>query len=133
MADQPTTIKLTELADVISREFSDEDSITCYLGSNAATPTAVIEHLTSAIKAGTPRLPFIRMAHILLQGPVPYVEKGLQNRIMTFSLFSAGDVRKAANEGRAYYLPCTLANLDSLLGKGRRIAGCARRWNLSDL
>ena len=27
---------------------------------------------------------------------------------------------QAANEGRAYYLPCTLANLDSLIGKGRR-------------
>jgi len=38
---------------------------------------------------------------------------------MTYSIFSGGDVRRAANEGRAYYLPCTLANLDSLIGKGR--------------
>ena len=59
------------------------------------------------------------MVHLLLQGPVPYVEKGLQDRIMTYSIFSAGDVRKAANEGRAFYLPCTLANLDSMIGKGR--------------
>jgi acyl-CoA hydrolase len=29
-------------------------------------------------------------------------------------------VRQAANEGRAYYLPCTLANLVSLIGRGRR-------------
>jgi 4-hydroxybutyrate CoA-transferase len=41
---------------------------------------------------------------------------------MTFSIFSAGEVRKAANEGRAYYLPCTLANLDSLIGKGKPFA-----------
>lgn len=39
---------------------------------------------------------------------------------MTYSIFSAGDVRQAANDGRAYYLPCTLANLDSLIGAGRR-------------
>ena len=38
---------------------------------------------------------------------------------MTYSIFSAGVVRKAANEGRAFYLPCTLANLDSLIGKGK--------------
>jgi acyl-CoA hydrolase len=39
---------------------------------------------------------------------------------MTFSTFSGGDVRIAANEGRAYYLPCTLANLVSLISKGRK-------------
>ncbi len=122
MVDRPTTITLDQLADVISREFKDKEIITCYLGSNAATPTAVIEALTVALKARTPRLPFIRMVHILLQGPVPYVEEGLQDRIMTYSIFSAGDVRKAANEGNAYYLPCTLANIDSLIGNGREYA-----------
>jgi acyl-CoA hydrolase len=122
MINHPTRIKLDQIADVISREFKDKQVITCYLGSNAATPTAVIEHLTAAIKAGAPKLPFIRMVHILLQGPVPYLEKGLQDRIMTYSIFSAGEVRTAANEGRAYYLPCTLANLDSLLAKDRPFA-----------
>jgi acyl-CoA hydrolase len=67
-----------------------------------------------------PALPFIKMVHLLLQGPVPYVAAGLQDRVMTYSIFSAGEVRKAANEGRAFYLPCTLANLDSLIGKGRK-------------
>jgi acyl-CoA hydrolase len=59
------------------------------------------------------------MVHILLQGPVPYVREGLQDRVLTYSVFSAGDVRQAANEGRAYYLPCTIANLESLIGKTR--------------
>jgi 4-hydroxybutyrate CoA-transferase len=119
MPYQPVVIKLDEIADIISREFRHREMITCYVGSNAATPTAVLEYLTAAIKAGRSKLPFIRMVHLLLQGPVPYVEKGLQDRIMTYSMFSTGDVRLAANEGRAYYLPCTLANLDSLIGKGR--------------
>jgi 4-hydroxybutyrate CoA-transferase len=119
MPSQPTIINLDQIAEVIAREFKDRDQITIYIGSNAAAPTAALESLTAAIKARSPKLPFIRMVHLLLQGPVPYVEEGLQDRIMTYSIFSAGVVRKAANEGRAFYLPCTLANLDSLIGKGK--------------
>ena len=119
MPTQPAIIKLDQIAEVIAREFKDRDQITCYVGSNAASPTASLEALTTAIKARSPKLPFIRMVHILLQGPVPYVEEGLQDRIMTYSIFSTGVVRKAANEGRAFYLPCTLANIDSLIGKGK--------------
>ena len=119
MIDKPSIIKLDQIADVLAREFKGRDVITCYVGSNAAVPTASLEALTEAIKARTPKLPFIRMVHLLLQGPVPYVEAGLQDRVMTYSIFSAGEVRKAANEGRAFYLPCTLANIDSWIGKGR--------------
>jgi acyl-CoA hydrolase len=119
MIPEPTVIKLDQLADVIAQRFKTRDVITCYVGSNAATPTASIEALTRAIESGAPRLPFMKMVHLLLQGPLPYVRKGLQDRVMAYSVFSAENVRKAANEGRAYYLPCTLANLDSLIGKGR--------------
>jgi len=119
MDNEPTIITPDRIADVISEAFSSREEITCYIGSNAATPTAAIEALTEAIKARSPRLPFLKMVHLLLQGPVPYVAEGLQDRVMTYSIFSGGDVRQAANEGRAYYLPCTLANLDSLIGKDR--------------
>ena len=119
MSPQPAIIKLGDIADIIARQFADREIITCYIGSNAAVPTAALEFLTAAIEARTPKLPYIRMVHLLLQGPVPYVENGLQDRIMTYSIFSAAQVRKAANEGRAFYLPCTLANLDSLIGKGK--------------
>ena len=120
MSPDPKTITLSQIADVLASHFQHQKEITCYVGSNAATPTASIEVLTAAARAGAPKLPFLKMVHLLLQGPVPYVEEGLQDRIMTYSIFSGGDVRKAANEGRAYYLPCTLANLDSLIGAGRR-------------
>jgi len=120
MSPDPKTITLSQLGDVIASHCQHKKEITCYIGSNAATPTASLEVLTAAVKARAPKLPFIKMVHILLQGPVPYVETGLQDRIMTFSIFSGGEVRKAANEGLAYYLPCTLANIDSLIGKGRR-------------
>ena len=71
------------------------------MGSNAATPTTLLESLTDAVKAASPRLPFIRMLHVLLQGPIPYLEEGLQDRIMAYSIFSGGAVRKAANRGHA--------------------------------
>jgi len=116
----PKKIKLNQIGTIIAETFEYKDKIVCYLGSNAATPTASIEALTESIKSRKPGLPFINMVHLLLQGPVPYVEAGLQDRVMTYSIFSAGEVRKAANEGRAFYLPCTLANLDSLIGKGRK-------------
>jgi 4-hydroxybutyrate CoA-transferase len=119
MVRQPTVIKLDEIPDIISKEFPARDMITVYVGSNAATPTASLDAITAALKTGWPKLPYLRMVHLLLQGPVSYVEQGLQDRIMAYSIFSAGEVRKAANEGRAFYLPCTLANLDSLIGKDR--------------
>lgn len=120
MHSQPKTIRREEMAGLIAEQFSGRDAITCYVGSNAATPTAAIGALTAAVKEGLPPLPFLRMVHLLLQGPVPYVEEGLQDRMMTYSIFSTGPVRQAANKGHAYYLPCTLANLNVLIGKGRK-------------
>ena len=120
MPSRPRKITADQIADVIAEKFGTNDEINCYVGSNAATPTTSLEALTASIKSRRPRLPFIKMIHLLLQGPVPYVEDGLQDRVMAYSTFSGGDVRKAANEGRAYYLPCTLANLGSLIGKGRK-------------
>jgi len=113
-------IQADTLAEVIASHFADRKSVNCYVGSNAATPARLMESLTDSIKSGSPRLPFMRMVYILLQGPVPYLEEGLQNIIMAYSVFSGGEVRKAANHGRACDLPCTLANLDSMIGPGEK-------------
>lgn len=120
MKSEPKVIDRYEIGEILASRFQGLDTITCYVGSNSATPTASLEALTHAVEAGTPKLPFLKMVHLLLQGPVPYVEPGLQDRIMAYSIFSAESVRKAANEGRAYYLPCTLANLDTLIGLGMK-------------
>jgi 4-hydroxybutyrate CoA-transferase len=119
MTYQPPRIKLGDIPEILAREFPARDTLTVYVGSNAATPTASLDAITAALKEGWPKLPYLRMVSLLLQGPVSYVEKGLQDRIMAYSIFSGGDVRKAANDGRAFYLPCTLANLDSLIGQDR--------------
>ncbi|MDZ7700194.1 MAG: hypothetical protein U5R49_25790 [Deltaproteobacteria bacterium] len=57
----PQIIPADQLGAVIADHFKGQATINCYVGSNAATPTTLIEALTGAIKDGTPRLPFIRM------------------------------------------------------------------------
>ncbi|MCG8683936.1 MAG: hypothetical protein MI892_03605, partial [Desulfobacterales bacterium] len=118
MKNSPALIKLKDIGDVVIRHLGTLENINCYIGSNAATPTASIAALTDAIKNDTGDIPFMKMFHILLHGPVPYVEEGLQDRVKAYSIFSGGEVRQAADQGRAYYLPCTLANMDRLIGKG---------------
>jgi 4-hydroxybutyrate CoA-transferase len=121
MIKKPNVIKLNQIADVMYEKFKNKSYINCYIGSNSATPTASIEALSESIKSGHPNLPFIKMIHLLLFGNVPYVAAGFQDKIKAYAIFSGGGVTKAANEGRAYYLPCNLGNMEEvLLGKGCR-------------
>ena len=64
MARQPIVIKLDDIPDLIAREFPARDTITVYVGSNAATPTASLDAITAALKVGWPKLPYLRMVHI---------------------------------------------------------------------
>jgi hypothetical protein len=64
---QPQTITPDQIGEVIAAKFKTKDEITCYVGSNAATPTASLEALTEAIQSGSLPLPFIIMVH--LQNP----------------------------------------------------------------
>ena len=67
MSAYPQTIQLDDIASIIAEKFKDQTAITCYVGSNAATPTAAIEALTRALKSRSPVLPFLKMVHLLLQ------------------------------------------------------------------
>ncbi len=122
MGKTPKTISLDEIDSVLQERFQGAASITCYVGSNSATPTASLKALTRAIENGSAGARFVRMFHMLLQGPVPHVKPGLQNRVMAYSAFSAGDVRDAVNAGRAHYVPVTLFNLPRLVERGGRYA-----------
>ena len=84
MTTLPKPIQLDDIANVIAEKFKGKEAITCYVGSNAATPTSAIEALTRALESRSPALPFLKMVHLLLQGPVPYVEEGLQDRVMAY-------------------------------------------------
>ena len=69
MNTQPKIIGLDKIAEVIAEKFKTKDEITCYVGLNAATPTASLTALTDAIKLRRPRLPFLKMVHLLLIMP----------------------------------------------------------------
>ena len=47
----PTVISLGEIPEVIAKAFPARDVITVYVGSNAATPTASLQAITTALKA----------------------------------------------------------------------------------
>jgi hypothetical protein len=49
MHREPEIIKAVQIADIIHEGFTDKGTINCYIGSNAATPTASIEALSDAI------------------------------------------------------------------------------------
>ena len=116
----PENIKLDDLGTVIFSKFKHKSEITIYLGSNAATPTSSIISLSEAIRQSKSKIPFVRIIHILMQGPLPYTGEDFQDKVMTFSLFSGPDIRREANLGRVFYLPCSLANIPGMIGKGRR-------------
>ena len=81
MNRKPEIIQANQIARVIYDKFKNEEYINCYLSSNSAAPTSSIEGLTESIKDGSLKLPFIKMIHLLLQGNVPYVAEGLQDKI----------------------------------------------------
>ena len=60
MISQPKEIKLDQIAEIISDKFKNKKSITCYVGSNSAVPTASLEALTSAIESCSLPLPLLR-------------------------------------------------------------------------
>ena len=123
----PKKIALNQIAEILAETFKQEAEITCYLGSNAATPTASIETLTEAIKRRKPKLPFLKMVHLLLQGPVPYVQKGLQDRIMAYSTFSAGNRPPVKNHRRRFGTRLSQAGRLLSTRRASRSRGCARR------
>ena len=59
MNNRPKIITLDQIAEVMAEKFKTKDEITCYVGSNAATPTASLTALTDALKLRRPRLPYI--------------------------------------------------------------------------
>ncbi len=70
MYTAPKRIQLDDIAGIIANTFEGRESITCYVGSNAATPTAALQALTRALKSRSPALPFLKIESLrLVQDP----------------------------------------------------------------
>jgi hypothetical protein len=58
MKAKPKSIQLNDIAPIIAERFRARETVTCYVGSNAATPTASLEALSESVKVRQPKLPF---------------------------------------------------------------------------
>ena len=58
MIHLPLPVKHQDIAPILRDAFRGREAITCYIGSNAATPTAAIEALTEAVRSGRAPAPF---------------------------------------------------------------------------
>ena len=59
----PQKITANQIGAIIAETFKGKKEIVCYLGSNAATPTASIEALTASIKSQNSGLPLWRTVY----------------------------------------------------------------------
>ncbi|MCC6763772.1 MAG: acetyl-CoA hydrolase/transferase family protein [Deltaproteobacteria bacterium] len=80
----------------------------------AATPTPLIEALARRADVEA-----IRLYHLHLLGPVPFVEPALVGRFRCVSLFTGANMRAAVNEGRADHVPIFLSEVPSLFADGQ--------------
>ena len=78
MTSAPKTIKPAEIAAVLAENVDSKQTITCYVGSNAAMPSTLLLVLPEAIKSRRTRLPFMKIVHLFLQ------EKTGDNFILKF-------------------------------------------------
>ncbi len=99
--------------------------------ARAASPDAVVAHIRSGDNVfvhgacATP-LPLlealarrtdledVRLYHLHLEGPAPFVHPSLAGRVTSVSLFAGSNVRAAIGEGRADFIPVFLSDIPSL-------------------
>lgn len=86
----------------------------------AATPTPLIEAL-----ARRTDVEGVRLYHLHLQGPVPFIEPALAGRFRCVSLFTGANMRAAVNDGRADHVPIFLSEVPSLFAGGQVVLDAA--------
>ncbi|NUQ80652.1 MAG: acetyl-CoA hydrolase/transferase family protein [Bacteroidetes bacterium] len=85
-----------------------------FIHGGAATPTTLIKAMTA--RAGEIRE--IETIHLHTEGPAPFAEPGMEPFFRDNSMFMAGNVRKAVNEGRADNMSIFLVDCPTLFRRG---------------
>lgn len=86
-----------------------------FIGSHAATPTALIDHLIRNAK----QLHDIEIVQVYSLSDNKWAEPEYQQLFKVNALFIGGDqVRRAVAEGRADYTPCFMSDIPSLFSDG---------------
>ncbi len=78
-------------------------------------PGCAIPHeLVRALVRRKDELTNVTIYHILVVGPLPYVEPGMEKHFKHKAFFIGGNTRKAVNEGRAEFIPIFLSEVPLL-------------------
>ncbi|RFC52918.1 MAG: Acyl-CoA hydrolase [Verrucomicrobia bacterium] len=80
-----------------------------FLHGAAATPTPLVEAL-----CGRMDLEGVLLYHLHTQGPAPFAERGVEERVRSVSFFAGAAVRTAIAEGRADFIPVFLSDIPGL-------------------
>jgi acyl-CoA hydrolase len=80
-----------------------------FLHGAAATPTPLVEAL-----CGRMDLEGVLLYHLHTQGPAPFAEPGVEERVRSVSFFAGAAVRTAIAEGRADFIPVFLSDIPGL-------------------
>jgi len=95
---------------------SDEAVSNIKSGDNIVVqPGCAIPHeLVRALVRRKEELTDVTIYHILVVGPLPYVEPGMEKHFKHKAFFIGGNTRKAVNEGRAEFIPIFLSEVPLL-------------------
>lgn len=84
-----------------------------FVHGGAATPTPLLDALTAR-----PDLHDVRLFHLHMDGPAPFVSQTCASRLKSVSMFVGANVRKAVQEGRAEAMPVFLSDIPGLFTSG---------------
>lgn len=84
-----------------------QSGMNVYLQGMASTP----HHLLAGLAERGRQLENVRLYHLHLEGPTPWIVPELAGRIQDISLFVGSNVRAAVNDGRASYVPLFLSEV----------------------
>lgn len=108
----PPADKLAEAIDAVKCIRSGD---TVFVGSGCAVPTLLLQ----AMAARAPELYHVQVVHILIFGPAPHLEPGMEIHFRHNALFTGANARKAVNDGRADYTPIFLGEIPGLIESGQ--------------
>ena len=92
-------------ADEAMTAIQSNDQVYCQ--GMASTPTELLTALARRCRT----LSGVKLYHLHLEGPTPQISPELKGRLFDISLFVGSNLRKAVNDGHAYYLPLFLSDV----------------------
>ncbi len=89
-------------------------NMTVFIHTAAAAPLLLIQALTRRAY----ELDSLTITHLHTDGPAPYVEESLRDRVKVRSLFVGSNIRESVTNGASEYVPVFLSEIPSMFRDG---------------